>query len=218
MVSAWQAFKIICFAFKRCYCLELKCKEQHHSLCLCDETCHCESYQCPKTCCPTRKPNESCLFFQTELCDHCQKLRKESMRKTKCLCRCDCDQRCGNCVFECQTHRQKAWNLQDWQDLRNIKILTKTPKIPPYFHEDTNGKQVTTCGLCKKESKILNAHYHDCNICITYVCKHPTCVCDHMNATEDVDYDYDCMPYYRTTPYRCDSTNGHVSSTIVLEK
>lgn len=194
---------------EECYCLELKCCEKHHSLCTCDETCHCESYQCPKTCCSTRKANESCLFFKTQLCDHCDQLRIKSMRKTKCNCKCDCRHYCGHCVFQCETHRRRGWNLEDWQQLRNVKIVTETPKLPPYFYQDVDGKQVTTCTLCKKESKILDAYDHDCNVCQTYVCRNVHCLNEHMNATEDVDYDYNCIPFYRTTPYSCILPSQH---------
>ena len=190
-----------CSSFKRCYCLALKCKETHHELCTCDESCSCEIYQCPKTCCPLRKQNEACSWFEVELCSHCHQLRNESISKVVCRCK----------EFKtCETHKRKGWNLQDWQNLRQINFFTKTPKVSPYYHEK-EGIQITTCDLCSKESILLDSYYCSCQICMIYVCKHPVCACEFMTATEDVDYDFNGCPYYAADPWPCnlEKKNGY---------
>lgn len=126
-------------------------------------------------------------------------------KKTMCLCERDLVDR--ELVFKCETHKRRGWNLTNWQELRNVKILQETPKMPPYFHEDAYGKQITTCDLCQQESTLLDCYESACHVCNIYVCKNPTCVADYMVATEDVDYDYNCIPYYRKTAYPC--PNAH---------
>jgi hypothetical protein len=201
-----------CNKYKVCYCLELRCKKTHHKLCPCEERCACVIYKCPKECCPSRA--DACLFYQIELCWHCENLKRRSMsnyfQSKKCTCECDgesCEDYydCGHCIFQCNTHERSGWNLKDWQKLRDPTIITEAPKEPPYYFEE-NGTQVTTCDMCQLQTKVLDRHERSCRICNVYVCKHPKCVYDFKQETTSEEYG-SSGGYWAYTRYSCEKSH-----------
>ncbi len=210
---------INCKDFKKCLCLEAGCSPKKHKLpCVCTQTCTCTVYHCKlNSGCCDRKPHQKCRYYRVELCEHCDYLRRHAMTlqtyntKTKmhtCECDCDCDYECDGYCKKCETHSQQGWNLLSWQRFRKPVIFIEQPKFEPYYLEDVQtGKQVTICCECKKEKVIMKTWYWSCHLCFDAVCL--SCCNEYEHSRTDVDYNGNCLPYWRFEPEHCRKAGNH---------
>jgi hypothetical protein len=127
----------------------------------------------------------------------------------KCNCKCDCSSHvCENCLNECETHSTNGWNLRDWQKLRRITILHKTPQQPPYYHEDVVSKQrIMKCDWCNKDNcMILHAYEKSCGLCKVYVCTSDRCKYEYDDFTMNENYGRS-GGYFEYHPVACERTS-----------
>ncbi len=211
-----------CSKYKKCLCLEANCnhnKKKHNKPCKCDDKCECTVYHCKlQSGCCDRKPGQKCRYYSIELCSHCDELRRKAIvfetydskkQKKICECKCTCDYECDGYCTQCETHAQNGWNLLNWQKYRHPTFFSQTPQEKPYYFEEpsTGNQRPNVCIMCQKSYSVMKSFSRSCEICFDLVCYN--CSGEYIHNHQDVDYDGNCMPYWKFERDSCQGKDFH---------